>query len=218
LLAVLLCIGCPLVVGCGSASTPRKVQVSLSAPTDGATVAVSRIEVLGTVAPENSAVRVGGKRVPVAHGAFKAPISLRRGLTRIRIEARANGLGDSSTIISVRYSPPQRSAAASTGAPATGVSSPQPQSTDPGAGDRSLSGLTPTARAEAISRCTATSGGNTSACTCLFDHLFKAGFNAAYWQAVVRRWRRSLSTTGQITFPRIMIKAAQVCAKQLHGQ
>jgi hypothetical protein len=127
-------------------------------------------------------------------------------------------LGDLSTIISVRYSPPPHSTAASTGAPATGPSSPQSQSKPPGTSHQSLSGLTATARAEAISSCTATSGGNTSACTCLFDHLFKAGFNAAYWQAIVHRWRRSLSTTGQITFPRIMTKAAQVCAKQLHGQ
>ena len=107
LLAVLLGAGSAMVAGCGGASTPSTVKVSLTAPTDGATVAVRRIDVLGTIEPGNAVMLVSGKRIRVTHGGFRVPISLRNGVTRIRIKARAKGFVGSSMVISVRYMPPK---------------------------------------------------------------------------------------------------------------
>jgi hypothetical protein len=89
--------------------------VSLIAPTDGATVAVATIDVLGTITPKNAILHVSGRRVRLKHGAFKTPILLRKGRTRIRIEARAKGFVGASVIVSVRYSPPPGGSVASTG-------------------------------------------------------------------------------------------------------
>jgi hypothetical protein len=207
----LLCVACALVAGCGSSSTasPPKVRVSLSAPTDGATVNVSNIEVLGTVAPENAVLIVSGQHVRVRHGAFKMPMSLRKGLTHIKIEARATGFVRSSTVILVRYSPPRHAA----------PGSPQPPTSVPASGVSQGGGtLPPGARAEAISRCSDAGGGNASVCTCVFDRLSKAGFNTqAQWQALAESWRRSLLASGVIRYPPVMKNAIVACAQEFGG-
>jgi hypothetical protein len=130
-LIVVLGAGLALLSGCGAASTSKstlsRVQVSLTAPTSGAKVAVSTIEVLGTVTPENAVLHVSGKRVRVTHGVFKTPILLHTALTRIRIEARAKGFVGSSVIVLVRYAPPRAGAVVGAGGIA-GASQAQPAS------------------------------------------------------------------------------------------
>jgi hypothetical protein len=114
--------GIVLLSGCGTAQAPasNRVQVSLTAPTDGAKVTVPTIEVLGTITPRNAVLHVSGKRVRIRHGAFKSQISLHHGLTRIRIKARARGFASSSMVVSVRYAP--RGATAASPGGQTGAS------------------------------------------------------------------------------------------------
>jgi hypothetical protein len=138
-------------------------------------------------------------------------MTLRRGLTHIRIEASAKGFIGSSVMISVRYVP-RRSALYATGGGGT-ASSATPSS---GQAD---SGLPPGTESEAISACAGSSGGNISGCTCIFDRLVKAGFNTvAKWQAVVEDWRRSLLANGEIRFSPVMIRVALACRSQMAGQ
>jgi len=215
-LAALLCALCVPIAGCGGSATATapKVEVSLSAPTDGATVIVSRIEVLGTVAPDNAVLRVSGRHVRVRHGAFDTGISLRRGLTHIRIEARAAGFLSSSTVISVRYAPRRSTPAGSLG----GAAAPSPASVPSRGGGQGGGDIPPAARAEAISRCSDGNGGGTALCTCVFDRLDKAGFNTmAQWQALVEQWRQSLLSSGVIRYPRVMKGAIIACARQFGG-
>lgn len=205
MVAALLGAVCLASAGCGSVSAPARVQVSLTAPTDGATVAVSRIEVLGTISPPTAELSVLGRPVAVTRGTFKTPISLHKGLTRIKITARAKGLLGSSMVVSVRYVPSS--------------SAPNPQGGGADAGQLPRSGLPPAAEAEAIGNCSVTSGGQVELCTCIFDRLAKAGFNTeAKWNALVYQWRRSLLSKGQITFPRVMLRAASTCAREYAGR
>jgi hypothetical protein len=142
---VVLGAGFALLSGCGAASTSNpassRVQVSLTAPTDGARVAVPTIEVLGTITPKNAVLRVSGKRVRVRHGAFKTPILLHKGLTRIRIKARAKGFLGSSVSVSVRYAPPRGGTVAAAGGE-SGASQAQPSSQSARASGRSGGGFT----------------------------------------------------------------------------
>jgi hypothetical protein len=91
--------------GCGGTAGPRTVQISLVAPTPGAVVRVPNVEVIGNVQPVDAVVRVAGVRVPVINGAFRRPLRLSRGLTRIRIVATAPGFRRSATLTSFRYLP-----------------------------------------------------------------------------------------------------------------
>ena len=129
-LVAVLGAGLVLFAGCGAASTStpasKRVQVFLVAPTDNATVAVPSIEVLGTVSPEDAVLRISSRRVRVRHGAFKTSILLHRGLTRIRIKARARGFAGSSMTVLVRYAPPRAGTVAPTGGAGGAPSSQSP--------------------------------------------------------------------------------------------
>jgi hypothetical protein len=98
-------VACVVLSGCGAAQTPGTVQLSLTAPVDGATVNVHGIVVLGTVRPKLAVVIMSGKRIRVINGTFKHPLVLRRRLTRIKVVARAAGYAGAATNISVRYAP-----------------------------------------------------------------------------------------------------------------
>jgi hypothetical protein len=100
-----------VVVGCGGASGPAAVKLSLTAPTDGATVVVSSLYALGTVQPKGAAVVISGKPVHVHSGAFRDRISLHRGLNRLRLVASAPGFLTTTMNVAVRSEPtPQRPA------------------------------------------------------------------------------------------------------------
>jgi hypothetical protein len=76
---------------CGGSSSPAPVKVVITAPTDGATVAVSSIYALGTVEPAGAVVDLSGRRLHVAHGTFRQRVLLHRGLNRLTLVARAPG-------------------------------------------------------------------------------------------------------------------------------
>jgi glucodextranase-like protein len=214
------CVACAAAVGCGSAGTasaPPKVTVTLTAPTDGATVEVSKIEVLGTITPESAVVRVSGKPVHVKQGAFEEPLVLRKGVTHIRIDASAKGFSSASMVVSVRYAP--RAPAPAAGSEGGGASS-QPQSfASSGGGGEAPGDISPVQKAEAVNSCVNASEGNTTLCLCIFDRLDKAGFKTqAQWQALVENWRRSFLANGVITYPPVIKNAIVGCVKQLTGQ
>jgi hypothetical protein len=205
----LLCTATALVAGCGSASTPPTpppVQVSLLAPTDGATVIQSHITVLGTIVPATAVLRVSGRRILVRHGSFSTPMFLRKGITRIRIKASASGFVPSSRVISVRYTPRKAPPRAAGGSTASGGSI---------AGGVSLvsGGIGSSIKAEMISSCS--SDGNGSYCTCIIDRMWNAGYNTlAKWQAVVVSWRQTFQANGTITYPPVMKQAIETCVSQ----
>lgn len=213
LLAVPLFAGCAFAAGCGSASTqvasaPPKVQVSLTAPTDGATVDVPRIYVIGTIVPRNARLRVAGKAVRVVDGTFREPMSLRRGLTHIRIDATARGFARSGMVVAVRYR-------ARISAPETSSS----KSPVPNAALSDGGGLPQGSLAEAVNSCSNETGGNMSVCVCVFQRLARAGFNTrAQWEALVKGWRRSFLSNGVIAYPPVMKNAIVACVRQFRGQ
>jgi hypothetical protein len=98
-------------IGCGAAATgcgqsgvtpPPSVQVSLTAPTDGATISTRNLLVFGTVDPPSAAVTVAGIRVRVANGVFRHWMSLGWGARLIRLEATAPGYSPTGIRVAVR--------------------------------------------------------------------------------------------------------------------
>ena len=104
LLAALLALGCLTMAACSSntPTVPKAVQLSLTAPTDGARVSVARLLVLGTVDPPGARVSIGGHHVHVANGTFRDWITVHRGVTHIAIRASAAGFLDGSLRVAVR--------------------------------------------------------------------------------------------------------------------
>lgn len=211
-LAAAACVLSAAAAGCGAAapSAPPKVQVTLTAPTDGATVGVSRISVLGTVSPGNALLRVSGRAIRVRHGSFQTPLILRRGLTRIRIDASAKGFASSSMIVSVRYLPQRL---VGLGGPGGGRSAGPSAAPGSSAGGRRQGDLSPVAKAEAIDSCAAASEGRAALCACIIERMLQSGFNTtAEWEALVQGWRRSFLARGEITYPPVMRRAIVSCA------
>jgi hypothetical protein len=85
---------CAVAAGCGEAprATPRQpVQLTLSAPQDGATTKQETVRVAGRVAPRTARVLVRGERVPVRDGRFVTVVDLREGSNVIDVGASAPG-------------------------------------------------------------------------------------------------------------------------------
>ncbi len=91
--------------GGGSSATPSHHAVNLSvlAPTDGATVSVRSVEVIGNVSPRDAVVSVSGRPAVVQSGVFRVPLTLSEPFTRITVAATATGYTSSSTGITVHY-------------------------------------------------------------------------------------------------------------------
>ena len=187
-----------VVAGCGSSSSkstgPQKVQVLLTAPTDGVTVVQSRLAVIGTVTPQNAVLRISGRRVSTQHGTFLHPVTIHKGLNHLRIDASALGFVASSTVVAVRYRPGRTAASgSSSSAPSDGI---------------------PGLEAEAEASCSETSGGNVGYCTCAIKRMFKAGYNTeAKWRGLVISWRRSFLANGTISYPPAVRAAIIDCAR-----
>jgi hypothetical protein len=209
-LVILLCCAGVVVAGCGSsAKGPRAVQLSLTAPVDGAAVDVSSIEVLGTIEPKDAKVVVSGKRALVVNGMFKRPVSLHKRLTHIKIVASAPGYVTSTTETSVSYRPRRQ-----TGSATAGVTVGGPAASGLAPPDNVVTGT----QADFVAGCS--SGGTSVAgCTCMYQQLKKSGFDSvAKWKAVVERWRRSFLSRGVIAFPRPLRLAVINCASLLTRQ
>ena len=97
-----------LVAGCGGGSSSssqshRAVNLSVLAPSDGSTVSVRSLEVVGSVSPHNAVVSVSGRPATVQSGVFHAPLTLSGPITHITVAATASGYTSSSTGITVHY-------------------------------------------------------------------------------------------------------------------
>ncbi len=102
-----LALAAGIAAGCGSSSpsAPPGISLSLTAPSYHATVGVPTIDVLGSVDPGTAVVRVNHARARVAQGAFNSPVTLHRGLNRIRIVATADGFKRATVSLKLRYHP-----------------------------------------------------------------------------------------------------------------
>jgi Glucodextranase, domain B len=102
-----LALAAGIAAGCGSSSSsaPPGISLSLTAPSYHATVGVPTIDVLGSVDPGTAIVRVNRARARVAQGAFNSPVTLHRGLNRIRIVATADGFKQATVSLKLRYHP-----------------------------------------------------------------------------------------------------------------
>jgi hypothetical protein len=210
-----VCVVSAGLAGCGgSNNSPRAVQVSLLAPTDGATVIVPKIDVLGNVAPGNGVVFVAGRRVRVVNGLFKSAVHLRRGTTRIRVEARAGGYVRTVTWVKVRYRPVRgvRPPSSGGGTSASGLS----------VALRLLgitsSGRQPTAvevEQDYIRGCTDT-GGPSGYCHCTYQQLVAQGYNTVpKFLALSVEVRDALIRGGPSQLPRPAKKAVVACISRL---
>jgi hypothetical protein len=83
---------------------PTHVNLSLVAPTDGATVFVRQIVVFGHVNPSHARVLVAGRQATVHKGTFRVRMQLPRSVNRIGIVATANGYLSTSLATTVRVS------------------------------------------------------------------------------------------------------------------
>ena len=84
-----------LVAACGGdAEPPREepdVRLTLTGPSDGATMRSDTVEVSGSVKPARAAVQVLGRDVSVDAGEFRAEVKLEPGSNLIDVAASANG-------------------------------------------------------------------------------------------------------------------------------
>jgi hypothetical protein len=203
---------CGLLAGCaGTTPSARGVHVSITAPTDGATVVVPRIVLFGTVHPKSAAVEVSGTRVHVENGAFRRAVLLRRRLTHIKIVARAPGALASTTTLAVRYTPPRRRSRQSLRTDARSGSSlaPSPQSSVTGLSSAEVS---PRLASGFMTGCSS-SGGTVSGCACIWSQLRRRGFGSvSQFEALVKQWRRSFASQGVIAFPPVVKSALLACA------
>ena len=202
-----LCVVLLGAVGCGGSSGSKAVQLSLVAPTNGANVTVSRVFVTGSVTPPAARVVVAGRRVPNNGGHFGVWVSVRRGLSHLRLHATAPGfvpyVGDVSVDSNPRAAPlnePGTLAAKSQGSRA-GVL--LPQSRPPRQSGEGSAGSTWTATAETayVNECTA-SGGPQGYCECSLPYIKKAGtpseiVESGYSRSLAER-RKAVALIGEV--------------------
>jgi glucodextranase-like protein/PASTA domain-containing protein len=104
---VLACLAA-VAAGCGGDDNqraqrpPAAVDLTVSSPSDNATVRSEAVDVQGTVAPANAAVMVLGQRAAVSGGGtFKAKVALEPGTNVIDVMATAGGRGPAMTAFRV---------------------------------------------------------------------------------------------------------------------
>jgi glucodextranase-like protein len=155
---------------CGGAGSPHAVSIALTAPTEGATLDESRIKVFGTADPSSASVDIARKRVHVAGGSFARWMTLRRGLSHIRIVATAAGYAPARMDVAVTSSPSAPSTQTSTStAPAVSETTPSPTPAAPAA-----SHYQPTLRANFLRTCKAAAGDVAAAdarCECALAYI-----------------------------------------------
>jgi hypothetical protein len=126
-------------------------------------VTVKRLFVTGSVQPSSATVRIAGRPAPTRNGKFGVWLALHRGLTHIRVDARAPGYVADATDVSVRSVTP-------------------PPVATPGTVQRSFGSIervsadswTPAARAVSTRACLA-SGGWHSYCACALRYEVATG-------------------------------------------
>lgn len=214
-LALLTTGACAAAVGCGSAKTPASVQLSLTAPVNGATVVVPKILMVGTIEPRDGHVMVAGKKVRVTNGAFRQPLFLTKRLTTIDVRVIAPRHVGARTEIAVHYTPsrggrpPSGRTSASQGAAPAPIGGARNSSSGTGAFS---SGGAASAERDSVMGCTS-SGASTAGCECVYAHLVKERFaSQAQWDALFAFWRRSFRANGTIAYPPAVRKAILACS------
>jgi hypothetical protein len=184
--------------GCGGAQAPPAVRLALTAPTQGATVAVSNIKVFGTVDPANATVVVAGRHVHVAHGVFGRWITLHKGLSHIEVAASASGYAPAKLNVAVRSSPRSPAHANREGGTVATVT--------PVAGHR----YDPRLQANLLHTCEASAGGTAAAETACECYL--AQLEARVSQDTLVAAERAI-VKGEAKLPRWLRDAALACRK-----
>jgi hypothetical protein len=201
-----------IVAGCGGGTqSPPAVQLALTAPTEGAEVAVRNIKVFGTVDPASATVLVAGKHVRVEHGVFAQWTALRKGLSHIKIMARAPGYLPANLSVAVTSSPGARPSRASSGASTgertegtatTSIGNPTP----PPAGSE----YEPRVRTTFVRACELAAGEGSSAeaaCNCALSHV-----EAVASQSTLQATELAIDR-GEATVPQWLRNAARDCKK-----
>jgi hypothetical protein len=84
-----------LVAACGEDAEPPRdepdVRLTLTGPSDGATMRSDTVEISGSVKPARAAVQVLGRDVSVDAGEFRTEVELQPGSNLIDVAASANG-------------------------------------------------------------------------------------------------------------------------------
>jgi hypothetical protein len=97
------------VSGCGGGSKPppdpAAVKLSITAPTDSATVQDDTVELTGTVQPSRAAVEVLGRAAAVSSGSFSARVPLKEGVNVIDVSATMPGRSAAFAALRVTYDP-----------------------------------------------------------------------------------------------------------------
>jgi hypothetical protein len=194
--------------GCGGASGPKAVQLSLVAPTNGANVTVSRVFVTGSVSPPTATIAIAGRRVPNNGGHFGVWVSVRRGLSDLRLHATAPGLppyvGEVSVDSNPRAVPLNQPGTPAPKSAAGGEARVAvPQSRPARKNEEGDSGSTWTAAAEEayVNECAA-GGGPQSFCECSLPYIKKAGrpsefVESGYNRSLVER-RKAVALIGEV--------------------
>lgn len=102
-----VCVTVLSIAGCGTSGplpTPN-VNLSITAPTSGATVGVHEVVVAGHVSPATANVLVDGKPAQVIHGSFKRSLLVAQPSQTITVTARATGYVATSATTTIQYSP-----------------------------------------------------------------------------------------------------------------
>ncbi len=104
---LLACAVALSVAGCAGSgsSASQPVNVSISAPTSGATVGVHQVMVTGSVVPVTAQVSVDGKPAQVSGGSFRRTLWVSAQNQRITVTGAARGYSLGSATTSVTYSP-----------------------------------------------------------------------------------------------------------------
>ena len=93
LAAVLVAVSCLAAAGCGGDDPPtpptEHVRLSVTAPTDRASVRRGTVDVQGRVSPQRSAVAVLGRPALVTDGRFTVVVPLEPGMNVIDVTATA---------------------------------------------------------------------------------------------------------------------------------
>ena len=209
-------------VSCGGASGPRKVAITLLAPTSGVTVNVHALVVYGTVTPATATVLVGRRHVAVVKGTFKQPLLMQGKVAHIRVSARAQGYQGARLEATVHYKPGPHSSSNSSGV-ATGIigtslASGGAPTTNAGLSLPTLFG-SPTDRSTFINDCSLASH-NGAMCTCLYDKL------AASPQLQTRQQQylfaaqieKAIETGSESNLPPLAGQVTYECLSQLAGE
>ncbi|MEA2212158.1 MAG: hypothetical protein QOF83_2106 [Solirubrobacteraceae bacterium] len=103
-----VCAAALSAAGCAAGGAPPPtphVNVSISAPTSGATVGVHKVTITGTVTPAGAQVVVDGQRAKVTGSSFSGTMYVSAANQKIVVSAAANGYVASQASTTVTYSP-----------------------------------------------------------------------------------------------------------------